>query len=359
MYNLEILKFYFNYRILKPLIAILIVLIIGTTGFYLIKTGYSDASDTTIYDSLYLAVITLSTVGFEDNLRLLDLREPGKTVGIIFIVSFIIFGYGVIFWAVSTFIARIVEGSLSGIIKKREMLMKIKKLENHFILCGIGRTGATMIDEFIKNHKDFVVIDNNTEKIEACKQSIGHHDFLYIEGDAIEDETLIEAGINKAQGLICNLRDDKDNLFLTLTDNSLNPNLKIVTHALDPKSKEKLITAGANNVVFPEQIGAMRMASEIIRPTVVTFLDIMLKDSSTRRVAEVTLPENSTIAGKSISNSTIYENTGLNIVAISEPGNDNKFLHNPSQDHIIKKNSVLLVIGEVEEVEKLEQLVKT
>ncbi len=196
------------------------------------------------------------------------------------------------------------------------------------------------------------------ERIENCMQTLGINDMLYIEGDAIEDATLNDAGIERAQGLICNLRDDKDNLFLTLTARSLNGELKIVTHALDPKSKEKLIKAGANNVVFPEQIGAFRMVSEVIRPTVVTFLDQMLKDTSTRRVSEVYVPPESQVIGKEIANSSIYQKTGLNVIAIYEPDSENKFVHNPSQDHVIKSNSTLVVIGDVEQVENLEAFVK-
>lgn len=332
------------------------VLIIGTVGFYAIKIVFSEGQvDSNILDALYFAVITLTTVGYGDNLELLNLSEPGHSVGIIFTVLYILIGYGIVLWAFSSLIANLVEGTLSGIKKEKEMLKKIKTLDNHYILCGIAKTGLTIIDEFIKTEKSFVVVSDNQEEIDNVVSTFGEDEILYIKGDSTEESTLIDAGIEAASGLICNLPTDKDNVFLALTARPLSQKLRIVTHAIDKKSEEKFLKAGANNVVFSEQIGAFRMVSEVLRPTVVSFLDVMLKDSNTKRISEVYLSEKSKYVGKKISESGIYQDTGLIVVALFEPSNKN-FIYNPGPQEELSAGNNLVVIGDVNQVKKLESL---
>ena len=167
-------------------------------------------------------------------------------------------------------------------------------------------------------------------------------------------EILINAGIKNANGLISNLPDDRGNVFLTLTARALNKDLRIISHAYEQKSREKLIQAGTNRVVYPSQIGALRMVSEMIRPTVVNFLDKMLRDNQDKRVAEVGLAESSKYIGKEISESNIYEDTGLNIVAIQDNSLEEEFLFNPPGSYILKGNTTLVVIGDADQVKKLE-----
>lgn len=347
-----------NRKIIKPILGIILFLIIGTVGFHLIKQIYSDGnSQSTILDAFYFAVITLTTVGYADSLELLNLREPGHSIGIIFTVLYILIGYGIVLWAFSTLVANLVESTLSGNKKIKAMLKKIENLNEHYILCGIGKTGLTIIDEFIKNKKDFVIVNTDQDEIEAVKKYYGENKILYITGDPTEELILVSAGIKKANGLICNLPTDKDNVFLALTARPLNRNLRIVTHALDKKSREKFLMAGANNVVFPEQIGAFRMVSEVIRPSVVTFLDEMLKDSDVKRISEITLSENSKYIGKSISESNIYNDTGLLVIAIHDH-EKNKFIYNPSPKSELSLGNTLVVIGDIQQIKKLELLAK-
>lgn len=359
---MEYIKNYFNslfiffeHKVIAPLYYLLFLLIIGTIGFYSLKNIYSpESQDITLFDSLYYCVISLTTVGYGDNLDLLNLPEPGKTLGIIFTVLYLLIGYGVILWAFSKFFANIVEGSLSGLLKRREILKKIEKLENHYILCGIGNTGVTIIDEFIKTDNDFVIIDIDEKQIEHLMSIIKSNELLYIVGDAAEEEILLNAGIKNASGLISNLPDDRGNVFLTLTARALNKDLRIISHAYEAKSREKLIQAGTNRVVYPSQIGALRMVSEMIRPTVVNFLDKMLRDNQDKRVSEVSLTENSKYIGKKISESGIYDDTGLNIVAIQDTSIEEEFLFNPPGSYILKGNTTLVVIGDADQVKKLE-----
>lgn len=351
------ISFYFEKRLLTPLYYIFLLLALGTFGFYFLKNAYSPPSQQIdILDSMYYAVISLTTVGYGDNLELLILEEPGRTLGIVFTVLYLLIGYGVVLWAFSALIANFVSGSLSGQLKRREILRKIKELKNHYILCGIGRTGPTIIDELIKTSKDFVVIDSNEADIENLKSVLGDEDILYIHGDPTEEDVLIQAGIRNAQGLMCNLPEDKDNVFLTLTARSISRDLNIISNVYDSKNSEKLVKAGTNRVVFPTQIGALRLVSEMIRPTVVTFLDRMLRDSTNIRVSEVFLSEKSKYAGKEISVSGVYEDTGLNIVAVHDPGAEQEFIYNPPQNHVLKGNTKLVVIGDSDHIDKLTRL---
>lgn len=341
---------------IKPVLGIILFLIVGTFGFHFIKIIYSDGPvNTTILDSLYFAVITLTTVGYGDNLELLNLGEPGHSVGIVFTVLYILIGYGFVLWAFSQLVTNLVEITISGKRREKEMLKKISNLTNHYILCGIGRTGITIIDEFIKTKNPFVIINNEQEDIEEIISLYPENEILYIKGDPTEEIELQKAQIEKAKGLICNLPTDKDNVFLALTARPLNSSLLIVTHALDKKSRTKLLMAGANNVVYPEQIGAFRMVSEVLRPTVVTFLDKMLKISGGTRFTEIFLSEKSKYAGKKISESNIHNETGLLVVAIYNP-ESNEFTYNPGPDDMLAAGNTLVVIGDNDQVGKLSSL---
>ncbi|MFV1981794.1 MAG: TrkA family potassium uptake protein [Rhodothermia bacterium] len=345
-------------QVARALLYLLVVTLGGALAFYAIWIIFSpNPGEHSILDALYLAVVTLSTVGFGDNLALLSLPEPGKTIGEVFSIVFILVSYGVVLWTSSLIIAYAVEGALSDLLSRRRQLRRIRMYENHFILCGVGRTGVDIVAEFGKTGIPLVVVDVDPDHLEACGSSSEKH-LAVLEGDATSEEVLEAAGIARARGLISNLPTDPENLFLTMTAKSLNPNIRIVTGAFDQTNRDKLMRAGADSVVYPSQVGALRLASEMIRPTVVSFLDRMLRDASRHiRVSEVRVEANSELAGQTIGASAIHEKTGLLVMAVQEPERPpDQFIYNPAGSHVIQAGQTLVVIGESTQVDKLRKL---
>jgi voltage-gated potassium channel len=353
----DVIRSILNQRVARALVWVLIVLLLGAAGFYIIVLIFSpDPFAHGLLDSLYLSVITLTTVGYGDNLNLLSLPQPGRTIGAVFSITYLLVAYGVVVWASSTVVAYLVEGSLSGVLLKRRIQRRINMLNGHYILCGIGITGIAITEEFQKTGRPLVIVEMDQELISQLKSFFPQDELLVIQGDATEEEVLRQAGILRASGIICNLSNDRDNLFLTLTARSMNSWLRIVSHGVEPRSKEKLLKAGADSVIYPGTIGALRMASEMLRPTVVSFLDKMLRDARHQRVSEVTVDDRSKYAGKTLRDSGIYKDTGMLVLAVLLPNQDDgEFIYNPSADFVLEPGSVLVVIGDVEQVRLLEK----
>ncbi len=353
----QVIQSMLTQRVARALVWVVVVLLLGGAGFYIIVLAFSpNPFAHGLLDALYLSVITLTTVGYGDNLNLLSLPQPGRTIAEIFSIAYLLVAYGVVVWASSTVVAYLVEGSLSGVLLKRRIQRRINMLNNHYILCGIGLTGIAITEEFQKTGHQLVIVELDKELISQLKSALPSEELLIIEGDATEESVLLQSGILRARGIICNLSNDRDNLFLTLTARAMNNWLRIVSRGIEPRSKEKMLRAGADSVVYPGTIGALRMASEMLRPTVVSFLDKMLRDVRQQRVSEVKLTQNSKYAGKTIRDSGIYKDTGMLVLAIllqNEEGDE--FIYNPSADYVLEPGSVLVVIGDVQQVRTLEK----
>jgi len=332
-------------RIILSILVFFLVFISGVIGFRLF-----GGENWSLLDSLYMTVITISTVGYEE---VIDLSaNPGARV---FVVTFILLSLGTITFAISSITAFIVEGELKNIIWRKKMDKKISKLKDHFIVCGADETAHTIIDELIITKRDFVIIEPSQEKIEKLSS---HGDFLYIIGDSAEDQVLISAGIKKARGIILSLCKDEENLFVALTARNLNPDIRIVSKAIDLKSHNKMKKAGADAVVSPTYIGGMRMVSEMIRPAVVSFLDMMLKDRErVFRFEEVCIEEGSPSIGRTLSECRLRENTDAILVAVRDK-ETGEYHFNPSPDTQIKKNDVLIFIASPEMISQLEKKIQ-
>jgi voltage-gated potassium channel len=329
-------------RLFMVLMGIIVVVMAGTNGYYMLYGGQAE-----FLDCMYMTVISLTGVGYGEVLQV-----TGNVPAQIFTMILITFGMGVIFYGISTMTALIVEGELSGILKRQKMQKDISKLKGHYIVCGGGETGRPLIAELVNNKESIVLIEQDQKKIDRCK-TIG--DIHYIAGDATEDENLISAGIDKAAGAIVCLPSDKDCLYVTMTARMLNRELRIISRMSDRKHEAKLKIAGADGVVSPNAIGALRMASEMIRPTVVDFLDQMLRSSQgTLRFNELALSERGVFSGKTIQESGVKDKFKLLIVAIKQEQGAISF--NPTPSVILKTGMILIVMGDVANIEKAKRV---
>ncbi len=329
---------------LKKFITILTVLFLlvlfSTIGIHLIE-GWPWL------DCLWHTVITISTVGYH-------LVHPLSPTGKIFTMFVIVVAFAVFAYGASTVAAMIFEGELQKILIVKRMERMVSKLKDHTIVCGLGRTGQAAIKELYKEKVPFVVIEKDETKIEEAK---GHYpNLIYIHGDATQDETLLKAGVKSASNLIVATADDADNLFITLSAKNLNPRLRIVTRANREENVIKLKRAGATEVILPNVIGGLRMASLAIRPSVVSFLDIVTHHGEIDlRLEEVKVPKGSPFHGKLLKDLDIPKKTGVIVIGIRRE--DGSFILNPTSTTMVLEGDSLIIIGTKEQAERLKKLV--
>jgi len=330
-------------RVFLSLTIFLVVLLIGVAGF---KTF--GGREWSFIDSIYMTVITLSTVGYGE---VLDISA--NPAARLFTSVFILVCLGTVAFVISSVTSFIVEGEMKNILGRKRMEKEISKLKDHYIVCGTDETAKTIIQELIHTKKDFIVIEPLKEKIDKLSASgIGP----FIHGDPTEDSMLISAGIERARGILPSLPTDEANLFVSITARSLNPEIRIVTKGIDVKSHSKMRKAGSDAVVSPAFIGGMRMVSEMVRPAVVTFLDMMLRErEKVLRFEEVTIGKGSHLVGKTIEESKISEKVGALLVAVRK-GGQKDYDFNPPKEVIIQEKDILILIASPERVKELERI---
>ncbi len=317
--------------------SLLLVFMAGSVGYYTIYGG-----EHRFIDCMYMTVISLTSVGYGEVLQV-----TGNVGAQVFTMLLLVFGMGIILYGISMLAALMIEGELSGVLRERKMQKRIERLKNHYIICGGGETGRPLIDELLKNRQKVVLIENHEESIALCRSMEG---LLYIVGDATDDQNLIKAGIDRAAGIIVCLPSDKDTLYVTMTARMLNTETRIISRMVDPKLEPKLRKAGADRVVSPNHIGALRMASEIIRPTVVDFLDSMLRSrQGTLRINQISILEDSELVGKKISESGLKSRFDLLVLGSKREGREIEF--NPPATLGLEPGMSLIVMGEVEKIE--------
>jgi voltage-gated potassium channel len=323
-------------RLCILLALIFLIIMAGSSGYYIIF----DAKPRFL-DCIYMTVVSLTTVGYGEVLQI-----TGNVKAQIFTMFLITFGMGIILYGIGSLTALFLEGELTGIFRKKKMAKQIDKLKDHYIVCGGGDTGSGVIAELFKNNEMVVLIETDGERIERCK-SIG--DLLYIRGDATDDENLIDAGIDRAAGIIITLPSDKDTLYATMTARMLNKNVRIISRVTNPHLKPKMKKAGANSVVCPNAIGALRMASEMIRPTAVDFLDHMLRSTSGNlRIHELRVSENSPVNQKEIRQCGLEQGYGLLVLGAKNKADEIEF--NPPPNRVLTAGTTLIVMGKVDQI---------
>ncbi len=319
------------------LLTLSAVIGLGTAGYSLIE-GWDT------FDALYMTVITLATVGFKE---VHELSYEGKA----FTIVLIIFGAGIIAYAIGSMIQFMVEGQLRSILGRIKLEKQINKLQGHYIVCGYGRIGALICREFQAKPLAFVVVEQDPQ---LCER-LSHEGYLFVHGDATDDETLITAGIQRATGLITAVTSDTANVYITLTARGLNPELFILARAGEEGSEKKLQRAGANKVISPYTIGATRMAQAVLRPSVVDFIEIATAGQSLElQLEEVVVQGASRLAQQSLITAGIRRDHGIIIVGIKKGAGQMTF--NPVPTTLIEAGDVLITLGQAAAIRNLERI---
>ena len=327
----------FKKLILKLAFLLFIIVALGTTGYMIIEKW-------NFLDALFMSVETLTTVGY-------GFVKPLSVEGRIFTIIYILFGVILFLYLVAEFANTITSFNLEKIISRQNMEKKLKNLKKHYILCGYGRTGSEIASQLKQNKIDFALIDRSSE-IEDRAQEL---DVPWIIGDATDDETLEKANISKAKGLICSLSDDVDNLYLTLSAKTLNPDLLIVARCIKASNEIKFKKAGANNIILPYEISGRRMVASIIKPEVVDFLDVVIHTKTQElgfEMEQFCVPAGSSIEDKTIYDSEIRQKTGVIVIAIKRNGN---YITTPSPDTVLKAKDCLIILGTVQQLTDFEK----
>jgi voltage-gated potassium channel len=303
----------------------------GTAGYALIE-GWPW------FDALYMTVITVGTVGYQE-------VHPLSTAGRTFTMFLILGGIGLFTYGFSTIAALIIEGDMSEAIRRRRMEKSIKALSGHFVVCGAGHTGGVICAELKKTGREFVVVDRDAPAIAKLSELLGA-EFLHVVGDGSEDEVLKRAGVERAAGVFAVLSTDQDNAFVVLSAKGLNPKARVLVCQKSLGVHEKLMRSGADGVVDPEHIGGLRLASEMVRPLTVGFLDSMLRDSEANvRFEEVAVAAGSGLVGGPISAVNGSEGGAPLLVAVVAAGSG-RYEINPPAARAVAAGDRLVLIGE-------------
>lgn len=317
-------------RLLGGLAFMLGVTALGTVGFHFIDpaAGWVRA--------FFMTAITLTTVGYGHEVTL------DSNAAFFFTAFLILLGMGGVAYFVTTATAFILEGQLGHVFRKRRMEKELSRLSGHLIVCGSGQTALYTAKELVSVKRRVVVVADRPE--EAPRVQAELPDVPVLVGDPAKDEVLITAGIQRAAGLVACTDTDKENLVVTLTARQLNPTLRIVTRVVEVEGEPKLRKVGADAVVSPNYIGGLRMASELIRPTVVTFLDTMLRDKERNlRIDEIRIPEGSPSIGSPLNGLGLDKFPGALLLAERE--SDGSWHYNPPRNEKVTAGMVLIFLG--------------
>jgi voltage-gated potassium channel len=327
-------------RVTIAALLLLGVFVVGVVGYRII-----GAPEHGWLDAVYMTTILLTTTG---------LREVVPTTslaGEIFTTLLLLFGATAAVYTLSMITAFIVEGDMTQGFRRRRMQKRIDAMQGHFIVCGAGQTGTSVLRELTATDRECVVIEHSHEHIAALTSVFPTLAVLH--GDCSDDETLSKAGVQRASGIVVCTDDDKNALVTTVLARQLNPKIRVVARATNDKAASRLRQAGADGVVSPAQIGGMRLASELIRPSVVGFLDQMLRDTNKNlRLEDIPVTPSSSFAGQEVSSLKLHEyGTGLLLLAVRNA--DGVYQFNPPANSRVHPGSHLIAMGDPVSVQHL------
>ncbi|MFT5736086.1 MAG: voltage-gated potassium channel [Maribacter sp.] len=328
---------FFRSKIYLALVLIVVVLLFGVLG-------YRYISDYSWIDALYMTIITVTTVGFS------EVRPMGPE-GKIFTVLLIVTSVFIVGFAISVVTEYILGRNSLQILKKKRVKKTIDSLSNHVVICGFGRNGMQASERLKAYNRPFVIIEREKEIIDRYDDTV-----LFVEGDANDDEVLLTAGIERAQFLITALPDDATNLFVVLSARQLNKNLFIISRASLVNSQKKLLLAGANKVIMPDKIGGDHMASLVVMPDLITFMDkLSMEGEHTTNLEEVAIEDFADqVECNSLRDLDLRRKTGCTIIGYITP--EGEYIINPEADLKLQPKSKVIVLGRPEQIKKLNEM---
>jgi voltage-gated potassium channel len=320
------------------LLMLLLLISLGTAGYMVIE-GWR------FLDAFYMTIITIGSVGFQE-------VQPLSDGGRVFTILLIVVGVTVLGYTVGKVAQIMFEGQILRFLGRKKLEKAINELKDHYIVCGCGRIGMLICKEFAAKPIPFVVVENHPAVLEKLEEE----NFLFLRGNATEDETLLKAGIKRAKGLVSVVTSDTENVYITLTARGLNPELFILARSSEAGSDIKLKRAGANKVVSPYHIGGTRMAQAILRPNVVDFIEIATgRGHIDLQMEEICIAERSPFVGQNLLDAGLRRETGVIIVGIKKASG--KMVFNPVSTSLLEAKDTLIVLGPPSSIGKLEKLV--
>jgi voltage-gated potassium channel len=322
------------YSIRNAIILLLAIIIAGTLGYHWLE-GWS------LFTSLYVTVVTLGTVGYGD-------YYPTSPEGRAFAILLIIIGVGAMAYTFALAMEYFLEGRIMKILGRGKVERQIKNLNGHYIVCGFGRMGSLICRELAREHVEFVVIEIDPLVVEKIEKE----QFLYVKGSATEDKVLMDAGVERAKGIVCTLPTDAQNLYVILAVKEINPALFVLSRAEDEASERRLTKVGADRVMSPYKESGMKMAMAILKPDMLDFIELTTQRQSLElRMEEVSVCERSPLMGKTLEESGLRQEYGLIVVAVKKESG--RMIFNPSTTYHIEKMDRLIALGEEEALARL------
>ena len=322
-------------RLRRSILLLLGVVTFGTIGYMLIE-GWSA------WDSLYMTVISVTTAGYKE-------VHPMSRRGELFTMVVLTIGVATVLYSFSFVMARVVEGDLESRWVRRRRERMLDELTNHFIVCGFGRMGHIVAQEFVRQGIPFVIIERDPERMQQAIDA----GFLAVEADASSEQALERVHIDRARGFIAAVSTDAENVYAVLTARLLRPDLYIIGRAETEDAKVKLVRAGADRVVSPYQIGGLQLAQTALRPAVVDFVQIATSSENLElNMEQVGIQEGAALAGRSIVEANLRQRFGVVVVAIQR--SDGRMEFNPSPDAVMRAGDHLVVLGHLDKLRELE-----
>ena len=325
-------------RILILVVSILIFVLLGALALM-----YSE--EMRFLDAVWYSIMTLTTVGF-------GVPDNFSDLGKIITIFLMLFGVGAVLYGLTALSLEFFNGNFAKEYKQNLIKRNMKNLENHIIICGFGRNGRQAARKLILHKKPFVIIDKKPLE----NRDDEFRNTIFIHGNAVEDEILIKAGVEKANGIIACLPFDADNLFIVISSKELNPKIKVISRASNSSTIKKLKTAGAENVIMPDKIGGEHMASLLITPDLVEFIDnIVLEGTKKINVLEIYTDKLSKeFIGKKLEELQVFPKTGCKIVGYKDVHGE--YIINPDESKLIEPNSCIFILGQPHQIENLQNM---